>query len=145
MTGSATTTDAAMDAFLTKPRYGILATSREDGTPIAVPVWFEWDGSIVRMFSRASSPKVRRLQRDARASLLVANDVDELEAWIAFDGTIAISDEGAIELAERLAPRYWDLSDPGRKGMLEVWRKGASAFRMLELTPNAIRTYGTLA
>ena len=145
MTESVTTTDAAMDAFLTKPRYGILATNREDGSPIAVPVWFEWDGSIVRMFSSASSPKVRRLQQDARASLLVTNDIDEQEAWIAFDGTIVISDEGAIELAERLAPRYWDLSDPTRKDTLETWRKGASGFQMLELTPNAIRTYGTLA
>ena len=105
MTESVTTTDAAMDAFLTKPRYGILATNREDGSPIAVPVWFEWDGSIVRMFSSASSPKVRRLQQDARASLLVTNDIDEQEAWIAFDGTIVISGDGLIELAERLSPR----------------------------------------
>ena len=142
MIKGAKTMDAGIDAFLSKPRYGILAMSREDGTPIAVPVWFEWDGSIVRMFSSASSAKMRRLHRDARASLLVANDVDEREAWIAFDGTIAILDEGAFELAERLAPRYWDLSDPGRKDTLETWRKGGSAFQMLELTPSAIRTYG---
>jgi PPOX class probable F420-dependent enzyme len=133
-------TDAERDAFLAKVRLGILSTLRDDGSPVTVPVWCEWDGAAVRSFTSAGSGKVRRLQRDPRASLLVVNNLDEPEAWVAFDGEVTITREGAFELAERLARRYWDLSDPERRATLETWRKAATALRVLELTPTRIRT-----
>ncbi len=133
-------TDAERDAFLAKVRLGSLATLRDDGSPVAVPVWFEWDGAAVRCFTSAGSGKVRRLQRDPRASLLVVNNLDEPEAWVAFDGEVTITREGAIELAERLARRYWDLADPAHRAELETWRKAAAALRVLELIPKRIRT-----
>ena len=86
--------DADREAFLAVNRYGILSTLRSDGSPIAIPVWFDWDGSSVKMFTNAGSPKLRRLANDARASVLVTNHIDEKEKWVAFDGTVAVSDEG---------------------------------------------------
>jgi PPOX class probable F420-dependent enzyme len=136
----ASMTGAERDQFLAVPRIAILATLRRGGVPVAVPVWFEWDGSVVRMFTSARSGKVARLQRDARASVLVANSVGEREAWVAFDGTVSISNEGAIELAERLAQRYWDMADPDRQGTLVEWRRAAPSLRLLALAPQAIRT-----
>lgn len=136
----ASMTDAERDEFLAPPRIGMLSTLRGDGFPSAVPVWFEWDGRLVRVFTSARSGKVSRLQRDARASLIVANSVGEREAWVAFDGVVSIKEEGAIELAGRLARRYWDVTDARRRETLALWRKGASALRLLELTPHAIRT-----
>jgi PPOX class probable F420-dependent enzyme len=133
-------TAAERDAFLAKVRLGILSTLRRDGSPVTVPVWFEWDGAAVRCFTSAGSGKVRRLQRDPRASLLVVNNLDEPEAWVAFDGEVTIAREGAFELAERLACRYWDLSDPERRATLETWRKAATALRVLELIPAQVRT-----
>ena len=79
-------TDEERDRFLAKPRYGILNFLRADGSPIAVPVWFDWTGEAVRIFSSVISPKLKRLQADPRASLLVVNDISEPEAWVAFDG-----------------------------------------------------------
>ena len=105
---------ADREAFLAVNRYAILATLRSDGSPIAIPVWFDWDGCSVKMFTNVASPKLRRLANDARASVLVVNNVDEKEKWVAFDGSVAVSDEGGFELAEKLAPRYWDLNDPAR-------------------------------
>ena len=38
------------DAFLSDTRLGMLTMLNEQGNPLAVPVWFEWDESAVRMF-----------------------------------------------------------------------------------------------
>jgi PPOX class probable F420-dependent enzyme len=134
-------TDAERDAFLARPRYGILSSLRADGSPVAVPVWFDWDGDVVRMFTHEATPKLKRLARDPRASLLVTNYVDEPEKWVAFDGPVSVCTEGGLDLALRLAGRYWDTSDPGRAAALEEWRTMASAWRLLELVPQRIRTY----
>ena len=134
-------TDEERDRFLAKPRYGILNFLRADGSPIAVPVWIDWTGEAVRIFSSVISPKLKRLQADPRASLLVVNEISEHEAWVAFDGVVSIHDDGGSELAVRLASRYWDLSDPDRQRTLEFFRKAAAAFCVLELRPTRIRTY----
>ena len=110
--------EESRERFLSTPRLAILTTNRREGTPIAVPVWFEWDGTAVRMFAANTSPKVRRLRNDPRASILVTNRLDEGECWVAFDGKVSISDTGGFDLAERLEPRYWDLKDPERREML---------------------------
>ncbi len=133
-------TEEERERFLSEPRYGVLCTLSEDGLPVSVPVWFEWDGNVVRMHSSKKTPKVRRLKADPRASLLVVNRLDELEAWVAFDGQIAISDEGGFALAERLAHRYWNLNDPARAKELEAWRENAAGICLLTLTPSRIRT-----
>jgi PPOX class probable F420-dependent enzyme len=133
--------DEERERFLAEPRYGILNTIRSDGLPIGVPVWFDWNGETVRMFTSVLSPKIKRLQAAPRASLLVVNHPTEEEAWVSFDGTVSIHEEGGFELAEELAPRYWDLGDPSRRETLALWRKAAAAMRMLELRPARIRTY----
>ena len=136
----ATMTDAEREAFLSTTRLGMLSTLAASGAPVTVPVWFEWDGETVRMFSGAATGKVRRIERDQRASLLVTNSIGEPEAWVAFDGEVAISKEGAFELAERLAHRYWDMADARHRSELESWKKTAPHLRVLTLTPRAIRS-----
>lgn len=135
-------TDKAIDAFLAKPRYAILTTLRGDGSPVSVPVWFDWDGEAVRMFTGTAMAKTKRVRNDPRATVLVANDVDEPEYWVAFDGDIDVHDEGGLELAVSLAERYWDLSDPDRAATVERWRGLREGWRLLELKPREIRTYG---
>ncbi|MDJ0788071.1 MAG: pyridoxamine 5'-phosphate oxidase family protein [Myxococcota bacterium] len=132
---------AQRDAFLAEPRLAILMSSRKSGTPLGVPVWFEWSDGEVRMFALGTSLKVKRLRRDPRASVLVTNRVGEPEGWVAFDGEMTVGDhEGAIELAERMAERYWDLDDPERQQTLELWRAAAQALCTLTLVPDRIRT-----
>jgi PPOX class probable F420-dependent enzyme len=134
-------TDVERDHFLAKPRYGILSFLRADGSPLAVPVWFDWTGEVVRIFSSVVSPKLKRLHADPRASLLVVNDIAETEAWVAFDGDTSIHETGGSELAEQLALRYWDLSDPSRQSTLEFFRNATAAFCVIQLRPTQIRTY----
>jgi PPOX class probable F420-dependent enzyme len=133
-------TEDEREAFLSETRLGMLTMLNEQGEPLAVPVWFEWNGSAVRMFSFKRAPKVRRLRANPRASLLVVNHIGKPEAWTAFDGDVAISDEGAMALADRLAPKYWDMHDASHAKELADWRKHASRFCLLTLTPERIRT-----
>jgi PPOX class probable F420-dependent enzyme len=138
---TATMTEAR-DAFLRAPRIGILATLSERGTPVAVPIWFEWDGQRARIFTGVGSPKVRRLEANPAASLLVANPTGQPEAWVSLEGRIAIVEDGAFDLAERLAHRHWDMSDAAHVETVEGWRAASATLRVLELTPERVRSSG---
>ena len=134
-------TEEAREAFLSRPRIGVLSTLAEDGAPLAIPIWFEWDGQRILMFTGETSPKMRRLRNDARATLLVAAEVGEKEEWVAIDGQVAIHADGAIALAARLAERYWDLNDPEHATTLQLWRDQARTLRLLEIIPSRIRSH----
>ncbi len=135
------TPDEVRDAFLAETRIGILTTLDHSGWPISVPVWFEWDRSHARIFTTATSRKMGRLERDPRASLLVSNEVGQPEYWVAIDGDVDILNDGAVELAKRLANRYWDMSDEKRRKTVDTWVKDGDTLRVLEITPTNIRTY----
>ena len=136
-----TTPDEVRDAFLAETRIGVLTTLDGSGWPISVPVWFEWDGSHARIFTTATSRKMRRLARDPRASLLISNEVGQPEYWVAIDGKVEVLEEGSIELAMRLADRYWDMSDEEHRKTVETWVQDAERLRVLEIAPTNIRTY----
>ena len=132
-----------MDTFLETPRLAMLLYNGPRPSPTGVPVWFDWDGSTVRMFAGRGSPKVARLTEDPNVSVLVTNQVGEPEAWVAFDGKVTVSDfepEDWRALIDRVAPRYWDLSDPGYGSEIEGWRAAPEAFVSLMLKPGAIRS-----
>ena len=129
------------ERFLAEARYGVLTTLSASGAPISVPVWFDWDGESVRMFSNVAAPKMRRLRSNPSASLLVVNHVGEKEGWVAFDGVVSVHESGGLELAEKLAPRYWDVSEPANQQVLEFWRKTPEVLQVLQLEPKRVRTY----
>ena len=132
--------EAHRDEFLAKPRLAILITNDAPGAPIGVPVWFEWTGTKVQMFAGKETPKIDRIKRDARASVLVTNAVGEPEAWVAFDGLIDLNDDGGIELATRLADQYWNMDDERLRSVLTSWQQAPDGFCLLTLRPEKIRT-----
>jgi hypothetical protein len=78
-------------------------------------VWFEaTDDGTIQMFTAPNTLKVRRLRRDPRASIIVAAPVGERERWVAAAGRTTVEPDGAHDLVQRLAARYWDLDDPTR-------------------------------
>jgi len=132
--------EAHRDEFLAKRRLAILITNDAPGAPIGVPVWFEWTGTKVQMFAGKETPKIDRIKRDARASVLVTNAVGEPEAWVAFDGLIDLNDDGGIELATRLADQYWNMDDERLRSVLTSWQQAPDEFCLLTLRPEKIRT-----
>ncbi len=83
-------TQQEIDSFLKEPRLAILIYQGSRPEPTGVPVWFDWDRQAVQMFAGRSSPKVNHLLNDPNISVLVTNRVGEPEAWVAFDGKVAV-------------------------------------------------------
>lgn len=132
---------AADREFLATPRMGFLTVAGGAGLPEPRPVWFEaTEDGAVQLFSLATSPKVRRVRRDPRASLVAANTVGEPENWIAISGTATVEEDGAGELATRLGARYWDLDDPEKAAALKSM-VAADLVRIV-IRPERISRYG---
>ena len=133
--------DTVREQFLAQTRYGYLTTLTAAGEPRTVPIWYEWDGEKVRIFTGRNSAKVKRIGRDPRITVLIANERDEKEAWVAFDGKATIRSEGGAELATRLAERYWDMSDKAHQETVHSWQVAAAQLCVIELQPEQIRSY----
>jgi PPOX class probable F420-dependent enzyme len=118
--------DEERDAFLRVTRIAKLGTINLDGSPNIVPVWYEWDGEVARVFTSRKSPKARRIQRDPRVVLTVEEPVGVRENWLSIEGDAQFVDEGTLALARRLAERYYTPERfaetwPGWEAMGDEW------------------------
>lgn len=129
-------TESQRDAFLQGYRYGIFTTNGGDGIPMPIPLWFEWDGARARFFSGARAPKLRRIQADPRVALLASNNPDEPEQWVLIKGRASVVEGDAYALAQRLAARYWDLSDSAHAKTLKSWEN--ESWAIVEIEPDEI-------
>lgn len=68
---------------------GYLATIDSEGYPHVTPVWFHWDGSLIRATSLVDKPHVR-LRRNPRAGFVV--DLEDAEV----DGGERLSRSGDL-------------------------------------------------
>ena len=132
-------TPAQRDAFLHEPRIALLTTLYADGSPLAVPIWFDWDGERARVFTSRRSEKVRRIGQDQRVCLTVAEPAGVPEAWVAIEGTAIVRD-GGWEVAQRLAPRYYP-PDKAEQALRD-WGADAEQWVVVEITPRRIRSMG---
>jgi general stress protein 26 len=107
--------------FLARPLHGFLSVAAGPVPAQPRPVWFEAtaDGTI-QLFTGPETVKVKRLRRDPRASIIVAAPVAERERWVSVAGRTTVETDGGLELANRLAARYWDLDDPSRAADLKA-------------------------
>ncbi len=133
-------TKTQRDAFLRETRIATLVTLNEDDSPNALPLWYDWDGERLRMFSQSDTGKVRRLTRDPRACVSVADPVGALEAWVTVEGRVEMKEEGGRELALRLAERYYAPDRAERT--IRAWSK-LEGWVLLELIPTRFRSYVT--
>ncbi|SNY68624.1 pyridoxamine 5'-phosphate oxidase family protein [Paractinoplanes atraurantiacus] len=128
-------------ALLARPLYAFLTVApRGDRWPSPRPVWFELtpDGAL-QLFSLPDSPKVDRLRDNPRASIVVAAPTGEPEHWVAVEGEATVHDDGANELALRLADRYWTFTDPEHEKLLDEWRTGDLV--RIVLRPDKVNRY----
>ena len=124
------------DTFLQETRIGKLATLNADGSPTMVPIWFEWDGAEARIFTSRKSPKVARIRRDPRVALSVEEGVGVPERWVTIEGLATIDETGGMELARRLAARYYS---PARCAQaLADWEKMSDQWVVLRITPRKL-------
>jgi hypothetical protein len=124
--------------LLDRPLHGFLTVSpKADRLPAPRPVWFELTAQgQLQLFSIAGALKVRRLTATPRASLVVARPQGEPEGWVSIEADVTIYVDGARELAERLAGRYWDMATAEHRTDVEQW--AVDDLRRIVLNPSRI-------
>jgi PPOX class probable F420-dependent enzyme len=60
-----------LHGFLAAARPAVVASLREDGSPVTAACWFGWDGTHVVLSVSASGHRLRHLRRDPRVALTV--------------------------------------------------------------------------
>jgi PPOX class probable F420-dependent enzyme len=126
------------DAFLRETRIAKLATLNADGSPNVVPVWFEWDGQVARVFTSRGSAKVRRIERDPRVALSVEEPLGVPEAWVSIEGTAAVGGEDPWPLIERLIACYY--KGPRADAARESWSAMKDEWVVVRITPARVRS-----
>ncbi len=102
-----TFTDKQRAFLLYGTRTGKLATTRADGRPHVVPVWFQMDGDTLVFTTEQNSVKAKNIRRDSRISLCVDDETPPY-AYIMIEGTATLSDapDALLYWATRLGGRY---------------------------------------
>lgn len=127
----------AVRAFLARPLIATLVTLRADGSPTAVPVWFEWDGTVARLFTGKDSGKVTRIAADSRVALSIAVPATESEAWVTIDGTATIEPTD-LDLVRRLARRYYGAEKAA--ATLPGWEANAASWVTIAIAPTRVQS-----
>jgi PPOX class probable F420-dependent enzyme len=112
--------DAEVRAFLDRPRFAVLGTLNEDGSPQLTVIWYgrREDEAIVN--TTAPRKKAANIARDPRVSLLVG----EAERYVRLDGDarVVASGDAAVRDIHDLAVRY-DGEAAAEQQTREVWSK----------------------
>lgn len=94
-----------------------LGTTRPDGRPHLVPVWFLWDGRSVLIFSLPGTQKVRNLEHNA-AALLALNAMDQGYDIVLLEGRATFVTDPSVRgtmpaFVEKYAslPRRWAVDE----------------------------------
>jgi hypothetical protein len=59
--------------LLERPLHGHLATTRPDGSVQVSPIWFDWDGELLRFAHTTKRQKYRNVQRDPRVAMSISD------------------------------------------------------------------------
>jgi PPOX class probable F420-dependent enzyme len=132
--------DAAVQRFLAARHVAVLATVQPDGAPLAMPMWFLPDPTVLTMLSVANTRKVRNLRRDARVSVVAETsgpDGGDVRG-VAVQGRAEFLEDGPERraLVERFHARY--------PGLARLWSTRAMPAdrTMFRIVPARVRSWG---
>ena len=74
-----------------------LSSTRPDGRPHVVPVWFNWDGSVFDLFSKPNAQKIRNLREHPAVMLAVGQPAEEWDVELV-EGTASIVESPTSEV-----------------------------------------------
>jgi PPOX class probable F420-dependent enzyme len=129
-------TPEELRAFLSDgTRTGKLATTRRDGRPHVVPIWFVLDGDDLVFTTGTRSVKAHALRRDPRVCLCV-DDEQPPYAFAMVEGTVSLSHDAAdlLRFATLIGARYM-----GQERAEEFGRRNAAIDELLvRVTPTRV-------
>jgi PPOX class probable F420-dependent enzyme len=98
--------DAYLDLFQQKKAFANLATMMPDGTPQVTPVWFDYNGSVIRVNSAKGRTKTRNMQQGSPVALSIM-DPDNAYRYVQVRGKVTrVTEEGASAHIDSLAKKY---------------------------------------
>lgn len=139
-------TEDEISAFLDGQKTIILSTNGPDGRPHVVPMWFVVLDGYVHTWTFTRSQKIKNLERDPRATLLVEDgeSYEQLRGVMMQADADLIRDEGEIqEMGWALAVRYAGgqvPTDPDARAGLDAFvkdqatKRTAVRYRPVEIT-----------
>jgi PPOX class probable F420-dependent enzyme len=107
-----------LDLLQQKKVIANLATVMPDGSPQVTPVWFDYEGGIVRVNSAKGRVKSRNMTEGARVALSLV-DPDNPYRYIQIRGRVArVAEQGAATHIDSLTQKYlgkdkYPYSQPG--------------------------------
>ena len=97
--------EAYSDPLTTKQAVANLATLNADGTPQVTPVWFDWDGSRLRINPAKGRLKDENLRRTPAAALSIM-DPDNPYRYVQVKGRVAaVTESGAVAHLDALSKK----------------------------------------
>jgi len=92
--------------LLTKKAFAHLGTIMPDGSPQVTPVWFDFDGTHVRINSAKGRVKDRNMRRNGRVALAI-QDPENPYRYLGVRGRVEeITETGADAHIDSLAKKY---------------------------------------
>jgi PPOX class probable F420-dependent enzyme len=92
--------------LLQKNGFAHVGTVLPDGAPHSTVVWFDWDGEHVLFSTLSQSRKMRNLQRDPRASVLIT-DPENPYRYLELRGRVeGIDPDPEARFADVLSQKY---------------------------------------
>ncbi|HXT76338.1 MAG TPA: PPOX class F420-dependent oxidoreductase [Candidatus Eisenbacteria bacterium] len=89
-----------------KKAFANLSTLMKDGSPQVTPVWFDYDGSHIRVNSALGRVKDKNIRRDPRVSMSI-QDPDNPYRYLEIRGKVVdITQQGADDHIDSLAQKY---------------------------------------
>ena len=116
---STTLSDKAR-AFLQEPRFAVLGTLNQDGSPQLTTMWYLLEGETIIMNTKAGRLKERNMRRDPRISVCVPDGY----SYVTISGIVEMIDDPQISQQDiyRLAVRY-DGEESAKQQMEEQFSK----------------------
>jgi PPOX class probable F420-dependent enzyme len=81
------TVPAGFEDLLARPLFGDLATVRPDGDPAVTPMWFAWDGELLRFTHTTKRQKLRDIEHNPRVAFVVM-DPDRPQRYLQVRGSV---------------------------------------------------------
>ena len=83
-----------------------LGTVMANGSPQVTPVWFDYDGSLIRVNSAKGRVKDRNMRRDPRVALSIVDPANPYRYLGLRGRVVEITESGADAHIDRLAKKY---------------------------------------
>src|SRR5205085_3996796 len=116
-----------------KKAFASLATVMPNGTPQVTPVWFDYEGGIIRVNTAKGRVKARNMQEGAAVALSIM-DPDNAYRYIQIRGRVRrVVEAGADRHIDSLAKKYlgkdkYPFAQPGEvRVMYEIEPRAANA------------------